>query len=251
MGQNFSARKDYRVHTFSNPRVERHCAQLLVRVCNGKSVEVNPFQQRLINPHDDHARVIVCNLSHSYMHNESNVEAVITIHNLFAPKAQNQDVPHVDHSGIVTVICPANFRNPVAYHNQLLYRAKLRDVYLDLYSGLEDVMIATVRNEGGICLLEPNHPLLHFILENLEILEISEREITRRDNGFHELHCTVVEKAQQFFRNTIYEHILPTRFEDTLITCDNEDANICVLFEIEYLLILPGELRLKHKEMLI
>lgn len=254
MGQNFSTRRDYWIHKYSNPRVEKFQTQLLIRLEAGpdgaiKCVDSNPFQERIINPNDDHQRVIICALSHSYVRNELSIDAEVRIEQLFTPKAPGN---HVDHTGCVRVICPSRFQGSVAPHHQILYRPKLYDEYIELYSGLEDAVVATVRNEGGVCVLEDNHPLLYFIRENLERLEIT--PLRRLENGFCEIPAEALDRAQQFFRNTIYEHILPTRFEDTKIVCDNKTAeagSICIMFDVEYLVITPGELKLKHREVYI
>ena len=278
MGGNFSSRKDVYVHHFVNPRTQERQEQIMVRMMavpgenalvsfNGKR-EMNPFAH-LISNKDEGQHAVILGLYVQYICNETKHDVTMTLSGLFGVSGENQDVKHIDDSGKLSILCPANFNKAVEGNDRILYKPRLRDDVIRAYAGLDSAMLrdqsivlSNDNNSDESIVLEMSHPMVHFIITNGELLRPESNDLRKRD-GFVEISHTFLKKARDFYRDTIHGDLHTTRFEETQIICAPprdvlEDIqnkknpstfpNVSVVLQLNYLMVTPGEPKMKHDE---
>ena len=253
MGLNFSSSKDVYMHTFKNPKVKRCSKQISI-----KSKDNNPFKD-LVSSIDEHQYVHILGLYVNYISNDTPNTLEYVLSGLFegvGGKNQNEDVKHVDDCGMVKIICPANYDQEVKGNDRILYIPRLPDDILEAFSGLGEIMMKKNELDSEYILLELTNPIVYFIkYYSKEHLNPKPDEfIMHPETGYYEIKVEFLNKAREFFKNTIYDDFHPTRFENTEISCKNGDGgNVFILLEIHYLLItnMPDANVLKHSKIKI
>ncbi len=273
MGGNFSARRDLYVHHFVNPRIQEKQEQVMVRlmavpgenrlVCN----KTNPFQH-LISSKDEGQRAVITGIYVLFIANETKHDVVVKLAGLFETKKNdNQDVQHIDDSGMLNILCPANYNKAVEGNDRILYKPRLRDDVIKTYAGLDVAMLQdqsiTLNNaDEESVVLEITHPMVHFIITNQELLKPESGDIVKHER-FFELKPEFFQKARQFYNDTIYASMHTTRFEETRLSCapprdvlddiqNKKDPsslpNVTLVLQLNYLMITQGEGKMRHQE---
>jgi len=278
MGGNFSSRKDVYVHQFVNPRIQERQTQVMVRMMavpgenamlthNGKR-EINPFAD-LISDKDETQKAVVLGIYVSFIGNETKHNVTMELSGIFETSEENQDVQHIDDCGKLQILCPANFNKAVDGNDRILYRPRLRDEVLMAYAGLDHAMlkehsivVANDNNNDESIVLEMTHPMVHFIITNSELLKPESSDVVKRDQ-FVEIKPEFYNKARQVYTTTIHNDMHMTRFEETKIVCapprdvlddiqNKKDPtalpNVTVVLQINYLIVTPGEPKMRHSE---
>jgi hypothetical protein len=187
------------------------------------------------------------------------------IRGLFVGGGRNQDVPHVDDSGELRILCPARYNGPVGPHDRLLYKPRLRDDLLRDYAGMD---VTAADQDNGTTVFRLDHPLVHFVLHNQHLLHPNDAVFHHdsKTNMFH-FDSKYLADTRNFFRNTVLEDMHPTTLADARISCEipsplieelkQKGGRISVFpsltftFIVQYLLVTPGEARMKHREIKI
>lgn len=269
MGSSFSSRRDVYVHQFVNPRVEERQDQIMLRMStvsgetnlvfsNGR-MEMNPFEI-FVSEKDDAQRALITGIHVLFINNESDEPVTIQIKHLFAA-GENDDVKHIDDSGEIDILCPAKYNQPVRGNDRILYKPRLKEDILKCYAGLENAILKEYavpvdQKEEKLDLLELSHPLVHFIMTNQDTLQPEHGDIVKHEpSGFFELKPDFVTKVRQFFSNHILKDMHSTRFEETLVTAHRQTAykgqdqpNVVIILQMDYLLVTPGDGKMKHAE---
>ncbi len=274
MGQNFSSRQDVYVNRFSNPKVQEHQKTFKLRgvivpgetylLFDGGKRFINPFSS-IISQKDEEHSVIIIGIYVLYIDNETNHELRINVSNLFVGSRLNKDIPHTDDTGSLLIICPAGYSGPVTGTDRILYKPRLSDSVLQAYAGMEEVIIDTVAGPvvpaidapSAPLLLDNTHPLVYFIIQNMNHLKPSYGDFheNQKSKTFY-VNPEFAQRAQLFFKSSIYEDLHKTRFNDTKVECQlpknlyddycgrKNDAfvpNVTCIIQVNYLSILPGQ----------
>lgn len=260
MGGNFSSRHDVYINRFNNPKIQEMQKTISVRGVvvpgerrlifeNGKDSD-NPFKG-LVSPIDEGHSAVITGIYLLFVRNEMNEDLIVNVNGLFNGKKRNQDVSHVDDTGNMRILCPAKYNNPVTGIDGILYKPRLKHEILQAYVGMEDTIVA----ESNQIIYEITHPIVHFILHHMENPPIDKRE------GYFHFEKEYIDRVKLFFKNTIYDDIHKTRFEDTKVTCELPvelseqfkksifQQSLTFIIQINYLMIMPGESKMKHQEL--
>ena len=275
MGNNFSSRQDFYVHTMDNTHTQELQDQIMIRlVPSDGSIFVpvlpNPFR-RLVSEKDDSQKICILGLSLVYICNESKYDVNIQIQNVFdVAIKKNEDMAHMDDTGCLKILCPANFNGPVLGNDRILYKPRLNLDIIRNYAGLNilDINIKPMQqeNQNDMTLLELAHPIVYFILNNEEKLQEfgSGNQVQRTaDPNFVKVETTYLNRVKEFFKNTIYDDLRMTRFDDVKIgsvipkglfdELQNRkhatQMSIVVIVQINYLQISSGGGKIKHQQM--
>lgn len=273
MGGNFSVRRDLYVHHFVNPRIQEKQEQVMVRlmavpgenrlVCN----KSNPFGHVISNK-DEGQQAVITGIYVLFIANETKHDVVVRLSGLFeTTKQENQDVQHIDDSGALKILCPANYNKAVEGNDRILYKPRLKDDVIRTYAGLEGAMLQdqsiTLNNaDEESIVLEMAHPMVHFIITNQELLKPESGDLVNRER-FFEIKPEFFQKARQFYNDTIHASMHTTRFEETRLSCapprdvlddiqNKKDPsslpNVTLVLQLNYLMITPGEPKMRHEE---
>jgi hypothetical protein len=279
MGGNFSSRKDVYVHQFVNPRIQEHQEQVMVRMMavpgenallslNGKR-EMNPFKH-LISDKDEGQQAIIMGLYVLFINNETKHDITLELSGLFNAPAEalnNQDVQHTDDSGRLQILCPAGFNKAVEGNDRILYKPRLKDDVIRAYAGLDtailkDHSIALNEKDDESIVLEMTHPMVHFIITNTELLKPESSDVVKRER-FLDIKPDFFNKARQYYADTIHNDMHMTRFEETKLACapprdvlddiqNKKDPtalpNVTCILQLNYLIVTPGEPKMRHQE---
>jgi hypothetical protein len=278
MGGNFSSRKDVYVHHFVNPRIQERQEQVMVRMMavpgenallslNGKR-EMNPFAH-LISDKDEGQQAVIMGIYVLFINNETKHDLMMELSGLFnAGGLKNQDVQHIDDSGKLQILCPAGFNKSVEGNDRILYKPRLKDNVIRAYAGLDTALLKeqsitlNEKDDSESIVLEMAHPMVHFIITNTELLKPESSDVVKRER-FLEIRPEFFNKARQYYADTIHNDMHVTRFEDTKLACapprdvlddiqNKKDPsampNVTVMLQINYLIVTPGEPKMRHQE---
>lgn len=275
MGSNFSSRKDVYVHQFVNPRIQDRSEQIMIRMmavpgetymvfADGKT-HCNPFE-KFVSRVDDGQEAIITGIYGLFINNESNHSVTMDITGLFESKSQNEDVHHIDDDGKMKILCPAGINKALEGNDRILYKPRLMDETIRMYAGLEmailkDFSVSLETDDSAPVMLEYSHPLVHFIVMNMDILQPVPGDVIKHDTtGYLQVTRAFLIRAREFFADKIVRDLHPTRFEETQCSCLApkellEEAkqrkiypNVTIVLQMNYLLITPGERKMKHYE---
>ena len=122
--------------------------------------------------------------------------------------------------------------------------------------------------DNGTTVFRLDHPLVHFVLHNQHLLNPNDA-VFHHDpkTGLFHFDAKYLAETRAFFRNTVLEDLHPTSLADARISCEIPSAliedlkhksgrisvfpSITFTFIVDYLLVTPGEPRMKHREMRI
>jgi hypothetical protein len=278
MGNNFSSRQDFYVHSMDNTHTQELQDQVMIRLIPDGTLFVpvlaNPFR-RLVSEKDDSQKICILGLSLVYICNESKYDVNIQLQNIFdVAIKKNEDTAHTDDTGCLKILCPANFNGPVLGNDRILYKPRLTLDVIRNYAGLNilDINIKPMQ-EGGqneMTLLELAHPIVYFILNNEDKLQEfgnSVNQIQRtNDPNFVKIETVYLNRVKEFFKNTIYDDLRMTRFDDVKIASvipkglfdelQNRKISpplmsVTVIIQINYLQISSGSGKIKHQQIKI
>ena len=272
MGQSYSTRRDLYLHQFVNPRVQEHSTQIMIRgtivpgenrlVFPNQKLHCNPFSH-LVSDRDPAQQAVILGMYVLFINNEieSNVELIIS--DLFTRVAENQDVNHPDDSGQLRILCPAGYNRSVEGNDRILYKPRLSDKALRAYAGLDEAILKDSGVQLGgdasqLHLLPITHPLIHFIITHQEELEPVHGDMTKHESSGHfEIRPEFMARVRQYYSDNIHKDMRPTRFDDTTVYCavgSREEKegkclpNVTVILQVDYLMVVPGERKMKHNE---
>jgi len=251
MGLSWS-RQDIYIHEFCNPFSVEKLKQSMISTDKPSS---NPFAS-LISPHEEKQRAVILGIYLLFVCNETYDTCTIQMSGLFEPKKtthRNEDVGHPDETGTISIICPAQFNGPITENDRILYRPRLKDEYIRKYAGLEEAIMKpqSVLNNGRNVYEETN-PIVSFIIDHSDHLKPAlNSDFVRHNGGFYEIGAAFLERVQRFFEHTIFDSIRYTRFDQIQFMGGVRKERISFILQMNYLLITPGELKMKHKEILL
>lgn len=219
----------------------------------------NPFK-KLITQKDVSHGAVVTSVYVLYIKNETKYDFTVTIDKLFEGNNLNQDVKHEDDTGCLKILCPANFDGTVDGVDSLIYKPRLNDDILREYSGLE------LPEDENQLIFEKQHPIVHFIMHHTP-----NPQYTQMENGYIKFEKEYLDKMKLYFKTTVLNHIHVTRFENTRVGGRNPvpcgdgvspkeislgrdsapcggriPPSITFIIQMNYILIMPGENKMKH-----
>lgn len=223
MGSYFS-RQDVYLNEFTNPLVSEHSRDFMVKCTwNGEEFvysKENPFAC-LVSEKLPDQYVVILDILLTYV--QSELDITLCISNLFRNQF-NEDVP--DNN--LVILCPKNSDYPVQGNDRILYKAKVHKEYV----GFEDAVMEAKASD----VFARNHPV--YILAAGMISEsgrISEQDLA------------IIQRA--------FPRYTPTRFEETRCKATGNNLRVgkgaCVMLRMKYLLVNPGDMKFKIKEVKI
>jgi hypothetical protein len=271
----FSSRLDVYVKRFSNPKVQELQKTFKFRGIvvpgekyllfeDGKRF-INPFSNEIISRTDEEHSIVILGIYILFIDNETNYNLSINVNSLFAGSHLNQDVPHVDDTGNISILCPAKYSGAVNGIDRILYKPRVCDSVLRACAGMEEVIVAPLPANQDPLILDITHPLVYFIIENMTILEATHAHFHRNAHSeTYHISREFALRAQSLFRATIYNDLHKTRFADTQMECllpkqlcdemsgRKNDAfvpNVTGILQLNYLSILPGQSKMGFMEL--
>jgi hypothetical protein len=278
MGNNFSNRADVYINEFSNPKVKESQQTIHIRgiVIPGETFLlfgeegkrfINPFAD-LVSSRDEEHSVIVLGIHLLFVDNPTRHDLRINVTNLFAGTGINKDVPHIDDLGSLVIMCPAKYSGTVNGNDRIVYKPRMKDVFLREYAGMEEEIIEANGNSVDLPdrhYFHITHPIVVFIIKNREVLEPGNSDFYRnKESDTYSISDAFLQRVKTFFKLTYYNDIHKTRFVDTKVECNlpkelyeemigrKNDAfvpNVSLIVQVNYLSILPGEEKMRHIEM--
>jgi len=117
------------------------------------------------------------------------------------------------------------------------------------YSGLE------LPEDENQLIFEKQHPIVHFIMHHTP-----NPQYTQMENGYIKFEKEYLDKMKLYFKTTVLNHIHVTRFENTRVGCGVPEGrdkpspggggfvppSITFIIQMNYILIMPGENKMKH-----
>lgn len=284
MGLNFStARKEYVIRQYTNPRVKQCENTFMVRMhySGGDSLVMdnsNPFQG-LVSTGDENQRIIIEGMYLLFVNNEFDLDLEVNVSNLFElPREhRNVDVSHPDDTAKISIVCPRRMNGKVSEMDAYLYRPKLSLETLERYAGLEPAILEPqsieipneTQEEGGgeggaeqvvpEEMFEEGNPIVAFIMTHQEALKplSNDFEKTEKENtNYYKISGPFLQRVRTFFQDTIFNDMRYTRFEGCKFECmlpegariKNASANLSFILQIKYLLVSPGDPRMRSDE---
>jgi hypothetical protein len=227
-------------------------------------------------PKDAHQKALILRINYTYIHNEFGKDIELEIRGLFPPqKHRDEETTHPDYTGRVKIFCPATTYCMPRGIDRLLYRPRLLlDEVLETYAGLEDAIlgnrtIAIPEGSTNVELFDESDPLVEFVWTRREALAFDKNDIKvvegAQGKRYYQLSPSFLAHIRAVFRDKVFDEFRYTRFEETRLHVDlprsiQEDLwnryhttkqplpNLVVVIEFVYLLVTPGEKKLKHKE---
>lgn len=259
MGLNFSGARHMYLHQFKNEKVVRREHQTLIRLQYKPGQDhlepiggANPFAD-LHRTLQENEQAVITGLFLRHVSNETKRDFEVTISNLFDLKGpQNQDASHPDYTGMVRIPCKQLQNAPVPMHDSVLYRPKLSDDTVEKYAGTEEAILNTYTipltndNEQDVEQVFPQAcPLIMFIMDNAELLPQERGDLTRVSENppLYRISDNFLNRVRTLFRNTIFNDIRYTTFEDCRIFCPvgdgaletlKEGASVCFNMQMVY-----------------
>jgi hypothetical protein len=236
----YSTKTELYLNQYTNPLVKEGTEEFLIRGhCNNEFVIVNenPFRQKLISEKIPGQKVIVLGLYVTYI--QSDMEATVIISNLFKNKLHNDDVDR--DSGTVEILCPKDYDKSIQGNDRVLYRPSMSENLIRHYAGMTEAILEARQTE----VFPSNHPIVMFA-KQLQL------PLTSNEEGFIMMDKETFEKTQSTFANHIQNGILETDFDATKIYGKLENkkgGTVNVMLKMKYLLITPGEMKLKINEL--
>lgn len=253
MGNNFSSRRDIYLHQYRNPRVSEKSYKLMIRLTpSGFRPSALPFAQ-LVSDKDAGQYAIITGIYLLFVNNESAEEYRPLLRGLFpATEEKNEDVQHTDDSGKLTIICPAQFNGPVEGNDGLLYKPRLTFDKLMNYAGLEQAFSHSQTQQEEAIYVTQDHPIVHFVKFHQDILSPTTSDMIHHEKaGHYELTRDFYERVCAYFCANIKMDLRPTRFDEAEFTCNKlpkGDELVSFVVQLDYLLVMPGEGKMSHKE---
>jgi hypothetical protein len=257
-----------------------------------------PFAKMLGNIRDDE-RAVLLGIYWLTMHDECDVPIKIEIKDLFKPCPSNNDEEerkHPDLTGSVFLPCNGKISTVVAGNDRILYRPqKLNEATITKYAGLENAILESrtiylpkhdknnekekeekeeEEEEEPLEVFPEDSPLVEYIIRTSNALHPQKGDIEKMEaegKTFYHIKPDFLAHVRQFFKDTVGDYILYTRFEDTHLNVELESdvqeklwnkyhskakhprtalelPNIVFTLEFSYLLISPGEPSMQHKK---
>ena len=263
MGISFSSRKDIYLHRFSNPSIKECVCQTMVRMVynDGNALELcgdNPFAN-IVSMVDENQKIVIQGVYLLFVNNEFKKDLEISISHLFdLPAHKNEDIHHPDDTASVKIICPQSFNGSIDGNDRVIYKPKLRDELIRKYAGLEQAILepqsiqmpGPTENEVKE-VFEETSAIMGFIFDNTAHLKPSSSDVKKLGECYYEIDGEFLERVRTFFKNTIFDDIRYTRFEDCRIDCKAKGTpgmSVSVIVQLNYLLILSGDSKMKQDE---
>ena len=264
---NFSTRQDVYINQFSNPKVQELSKTISFRaiVVPGEDKltfahETDPFAG-MVSPNDEGQQVVLLGIYLLFVNNETKHDVYVDVRGLFQGKRTNQDVPHVDDNGELRILCPASFNNVVLGTDRILYKPRLKDDILRMYAGMERAIVECPKQP----VLDATHPMMHFILHSGHLLNPTSVDVYKNETSqTYTVDPVFLERVRTFFTHTIYDDMHPTRLEGVSVSGKipralSDDVqlkknavklpNVTLIVQINYLLVTPGENKMRHMEL--
>ena len=243
----------------------------------------------------DDEKVVLLGVYLLMVNNEADMPIEVEIRNLFKPCPETKDEEerkHPDFTGTVYINCASKYSSLVEGNDRVLYRPQaLNEPTIKKYAGLEPSILnpRTVElpkeqndqdeqqdDQPPIEVFRADDPLVEYTLrlKHKRTLEPQPGDIVKlesEDSTYYKVEQEFLGTVRQFFKDTIGDYILYTRFEDTHFCVDlpqeiqeklynkyhmkakhpgkaMELPNLTFTIEFSFLLISPGELTMRHKK---
>lgn len=248
---------------------------------------------RMLEGIRDDERAVLLGVYLLVVHNECEFPIDVQLCQLFDPCSalQEEERKHPDFTGHITIVCDKHVSTVVTGNDRILYRPqKLNEAMIEKYAGLEHAILnprsiqlphdkgkeeEQEDNDNDILeVFAEKDPLIEFIVHTKDALNPQRGDIVKMEAEgatYYQIKDQYLQSVRQFFKDTIGDYILYTRFEDTHIKVDlpravqealwnkyhmkakhaakaTELPNVVFTLEFSYLLISPGELSMRHKK---
>lgn len=250
MGLNFSGSRHMYLHQFKNEKVVRREYQTLIRLQYKTGQDhlepiggPNPFSE-LHRGLQENEQAVITGMFLRHVSNETKRDFEVTIGNLFDVNGpENQDANHPDYTGKVHIPCKQLQNAPVPLHDSVLYRPKLSDDTIEKYAGTEEAILNTYTipltkdtsddAEQVEQVFPQSCPLIMFIMDNSDVLPQERGDLTRVSENppLYRISDNFLNRVRTLFRNTIFNDIRYTSFEDCRISCPVGDGTLETLKE--------------------
>lgn len=247
---NFSSRRDVYIRKAVPPKRTERSERFAIRLCANQagkmvSTEENPFA-RLGSDVDVHQRIVILGIYNLFLFNEVNEGLDINVGGLFdLTKARaNQDKPHPDDTGSIVIACPSKFNGPVEAANRKQYVPRISKNDIIMYAGMENAILepTTVslqqEDEQVLEVFETTNPVVTFADEHAK--ELGALDMEKFDSGYRRIGNESMERIREFFRNTIFDLMRYTRFEDCSVSCDAKcppGTSVTIVLQVDYLVV--------------
>lgn len=247
---NFSSRRDLYVHKCVAPNKTQLSKRFAIRLCANQTGQLvctdpNPLAS-LGSEVDLHQKAIITGIFALFIHNEAKEELDVQIGGLFDLGAArpNQDKPHPDDTGFVTIVCPGRFNGSLEGPDQKQYIPRLSKDDILAYAGMEKAILESntisLQKEGEemVEVFENNNPLVIFLDKNAKSMGIVDAE--RFESGYTRIGAETLQRVREFFRNTVFDVIRYTHFEDVTVTCDTKCApgtSVSIILQLDYVVV--------------
>lgn len=268
MGLSYSSAQNIYLNEYNNPLCEERYVKKLVTMHPSSKLShfISPKTKEtfatpcsnLVSDKDQDERAVILSISVEYIQNLLKHDVVLTLSNLFERivKEGNEDVPYPDDTGNISILCPAGIDREMKGSEKLLYKPRLSVDLIKMYAGVGESIINLGPDAKAF---KQDHPLVYYLINNQEQLDIQPGDVLEKEEiGVYVMKPEFVQKTKTLFQNTIYDNIHYTRFEDTRLTCpmnkeifhdmadETEFGGVSIVLMFHYLLIRPGELKMKH-----
>lgn len=261
MGLSFSSRQDIYLNQFCNPLTKECSEDFLIKCYLSPTDNVtlvfpkeNPFAH-IVSDKIPGQFVVILGIYLNYIQSDFEDDDVkLILSGLFKKNSHNEDVEAPDDSGEITILCPKKFDSAVRGNDRILYKPRIPDHILRDYAGVSNA-IANAK-EGDA--FPKDHPMVHFVKTYMKDIPLP--LFQHGEELCYTMDKDVFQKVQTAFKNQIYEDIHETRFEYTRIhgkldkpaSKEREfPLSICITLKMNYLLVTPGEMKMKIKEIKI
>lgn len=240
----YSTKTELYVNQFTNPLVKEGTEEFMIRGFYQDDqliiVNDNPFRQKLISERIPGQKAIVLGLFVTYV--QSDLEATVTISNLFKTKLHNDDVDR--DSGNVEILCPKDYDKTIQGNDRVLYKPSMSEKLIHHYAGMTEAIMEAQSTD----VFPINHPIVHFA-KQLQIPLPPGDLITMDKETFDKVQSTFVKHVQNGILETEFE---ATKIHGKLESQQNKKGGtINIMLKMKYLLINPGEMKLRVNEIKI
>jgi hypothetical protein len=234
----YSSKQELFLNQFTNPLVKECVDEFMIRGYLEEDELVfskeNPFQQKIISAKIPNQKVIILALHVTYI--QSDFEVTVLISNLFKNKSHNEDVEN--DSGEVEILCPKDYDKSVQGNDRILYKPRMSEKLIRDYAGMTDGIMEAKDTD----VFTKDHPIIHFAKQMG--MHVNEE--------FNTMDKETFEKVQNTFATHVKDGILETQFEDTKVWGKIEGKGgkgcVTIMLKMKYLLVTPGEMKLKINE---
>lgn len=236
MGNRLSASRDLYLHEYKNPCIVPF---QLAKLYHCRDADLAPFAG-IVSETDKHQKAVVTGIYLLFVYNNAHDAVEVRFSGLF--DGGTIEGVHPDDANQITIICPPDTNGQVAPIDATLYMPRLREDYIRMYGGLEDVMMQprTLGDTDVEIVKSDEDPLYRFCLVCATPLKAASNDIFKDDKSGHfHIKKAYLERVRTFFKNTVMDDIRYTRFETVKVECNVPSSEASFIVQINGYLISP------------